>query len=83
MFNCCSRWFHRDLHDNGFSGEIPDFQFLQNVDLSGNRFIINGSFPLPTMRRKGFAQKVSLGSNDFEGQIPEDAFSNMGALVQL
>jgi hypothetical protein len=71
------------LQDNDFVGDIPDFFSLQNVDLSGNRFIINGTFPLTRMRQKGFAQIVRLGSNDFEGVIHEDAFSNMTSLIEL
>ncbi len=77
------RSFRRDLHDNGFSGEIPDFQNLRNVNLRGNRFSSSGAFPLPTMRSKSVAQTVSLGNNSLDGLIPEDAFQNLTHLVQL
>ncbi|KAG0559504.1 hypothetical protein KC19_10G110300 [Ceratodon purpureus] len=73
-----------DLHDNAFYGEIPDFGSFEwplTVDLSGNR--LNGSRPLDRIWTMKYLQKLNLGRNDFEGEIPDRFFDNMTQLVQL
>lgn len=52
-----------------------------NRDLSGNAF--TGSFPLPQIRSMVFLQKLSLGSNEFYGEIPEFALLFMPQLAEL
>ena len=72
----------RDLHENAFSGEIPNLRllFVQNLNLGGNRF--TGPFPSLSQINSDL-HILNLSRNDLEGGIPQNAFANMTQLLQL
>lgn len=60
---------------------FDDLTWHCDRDLSGNKF--SGSFPYRQIRSMVYLQKLNLGRNDFEGEVPESAFKNMTQLVHL
>jgi Leucine-rich repeat (LRR) protein len=79
-----------DLHDNNFSGPIPEFTNLgnlQKLDLSGNQFTGN----IPNLGSMKWLQSLKLSGNQLSGQSPEfldsstppQGLANLTALTTL
>ncbi|KAG0584545.1 hypothetical protein KC19_3G217100 [Ceratodon purpureus] len=74
-----------DLHDNGFTGPLPDELLyswnLLHLDVSGNQ--LNGSYPFNQTSSMDYLQVLSIARNHFRGEIPDYAFVNKTELEKL
>ncbi|KAI3995802.1 hypothetical protein MKX01_007281 [Papaver californicum] len=74
IWNLCNRLVSLRLRDNNLTGTLPEpalqnstCKSLEVLDLSNNKF--SGEFPEFVTRFNGL-KELSLGNNDFYGQIP-------------